>query len=100
MSVMPDEEHKKHFRHVTCNATTESLRISCSEWLPIKDVLHVLAQCETQWEELRISVVPDAGRNVPVLLVRDWLEKLRLERERVREVSQVSASRSHMQELK
>lgn len=54
----------------------------------------------TRTETLPIYIVADPLKNVSVLLGRDWLEKLQLQWGRVRQVAEMSATSSQVQELK
>lgn len=79
VTIVPEGVYKATFPHVKCTPSRVSLRTYTGEQLQLKGQCEVVVNHNAQRMTLPVVVVKDEGRRLPVLLGRDWLERLKLD---------------------
>ena len=88
VSIVSEVEHKKWFKHLKLQPTQFHLKTYSGESLPLLGEIRVAVKYKTQ--EMQLPLVVVQGKK-PVLLGRNWLEKLNLDWSTIVKVSHVPA---------
>lgn len=78
VTVVPESVYKEKFAHVHCEPTRVVLKTYTGEKMDVIGQCNVTATYDGQSAVLPIVVVKNRERELPVLLGRTWLNKLRL----------------------
>ncbi|XP_075535031.1 uncharacterized protein LOC142570543 [Dermacentor variabilis] len=78
VTVVPESVYKEKFAHVHCEPTRVVLKTYTGEKMDVIGQCNVTATYEGQSAVLPIVVVKNRERELPILLGRTWLNKLRL----------------------
>lgn len=79
VTIVPESVYDSVFPHVKCGPAKMSLRTYTGEHLQLKGQCDVAVVYKGQSMTLPVVIVKDNGRRLPVLLGRNWLQRLRLD---------------------
>ena len=89
VSIVSEVEHNKWFKHLKLQPMQFHLKTYSGKSLPLLGEIRVAVKYQTQ--EMQLPLVVAQGKK-PVLLGRNWLEKLNLDWSTIAKVSHVPAA--------
>ena len=89
VSIVSEVEHNKWFKHLKLQPMQFHLKTYSGKLLPLLGEIRVAVKYQTQ--EMQLPLVVAQGKK-PVLLGRNWLEKLNLDWSTIAKVSHVPAA--------
>ncbi|XP_072141807.1 uncharacterized protein [Dermacentor andersoni] len=79
VTIVPEQVYLSEFPHVKCEPCKMSLRTYTGEQMQLKGQCDVVVKYNNQCMTLPVIVVKNNGRKSPVLMGRNWLERLKLD---------------------
>ncbi|XP_040355390.1 uncharacterized protein K02A2.6-like [Ixodes scapularis] len=92
VTIVPESVAKTVFPHVKCEPSRVNLKTYTGERIPVKGQCDVSVTYENQTLKLPVIVVDNQGKKLPLLMGRNWLERLRLDWKSVMSLEHVTDS--------
>ncbi|XP_049520664.1 uncharacterized protein LOC119444700 [Dermacentor silvarum] len=93
VTLIPESVRLNAFPHVKCEPSRVTLRTYTGEPVPVKGQCNVIVTTGNQALRLPVIIVKDHGKQLPLLMGRNWLEMLGLDWKSVLSVNVSDASK-------